>query len=267
MAGPNDGGGHPVDSEDFPETASQRRRRARRMIQALAQTYPDARWELDFSTPLELAVATILSARSTDAKINEITSALFARYRTADDYARADRDERESLIRSSGFFHNKATSLMRFGAALAERFDGEVPDALDALVSLPGVGRKTANVILGNAFGVPNQVSRAARCLCCRSFAALASHRTPRAPFDARGSPVIYAVFATGVPWWMMSWQGRQTMRVLRRILAMRVAHGGWPGPVGSWASLRIWCTCTLSGSWQSSHLPRRSRVMSSLRV
>lgn len=130
-------------------------RRARRMDRALAQAFPDAHCELDFTTPLELTVATILSAQSTDKRVNLTTPALFARYRTALDYAQADRAELENLIRPTGFFRNKATSLMRVGQALVERFDGEVPSTMAELVTLPGVGRKTANVILGNAFGIP----------------------------------------------------------------------------------------------------------------
>ena len=125
------------------------------MTRALALAYPDAHCELDFTTPLELAVATILSAQSTDKKINEVTPALFARYRTAADYAGANRAELEELIRPTGFFRNKATSLIGLGTALVERFDGEVPRKLEDLVTLPGIGRKTANVILGNAFGIP----------------------------------------------------------------------------------------------------------------
>lgn len=130
-------------------------RRARRMNRALGQAFPDVRCELDFTTPLELAVATILSAQSTDKRINLTTPALFARYRTALDYAQANRAELENLIRPTGFFRNKATSLIGLGQALVERFDGEVPATMGELVTLPGVGRKTANVILGNAFGVP----------------------------------------------------------------------------------------------------------------
>ena len=125
------------------------------MVRTLAVAYPDAHCELDFTTPLELAVATILSAQSTDKKINEVTPALFAKYRVAADYAGADRAELEELIRPTGFYRNKATSLIGLGAALVERFDGQVPATLAELVTLPGIGRKTANVILGNAFGVP----------------------------------------------------------------------------------------------------------------
>jgi endonuclease III len=130
-------------------------RRARRMNRELAQAFPDAHCELDFTTPLELAVATILSAQSTDKRVNLTTPALFVRYRTAVDYAQADRDELEAIIRPTGFFHNKATSLIGLGQALIERFEGELPSTMEELVTLPGVGRKTANVILGNAFDVP----------------------------------------------------------------------------------------------------------------
>ena len=130
-------------------------RRARRMNRALAQAFPHVYCELDFTNPLELTVATILSAQSTDKRVNLTTPALFARYRTARDYAGADRTELEELIRPTGFYRNKATALIKLGQALVERFDGEVPATMVDLVTLPGVGRKTANVILGNAFGVP----------------------------------------------------------------------------------------------------------------
>jgi endonuclease III len=130
-------------------------RRARRMNRKLAQAFPHVYCELDFTTPLELTVATILSAQSTDKRVNLTTPALFARYRTALDYAQADRDELENLIRPTGFYRNKAASLIGLGQALVERFDGDVPATMGELVTLPGVGRKTANVILGNAFGVP----------------------------------------------------------------------------------------------------------------
>ncbi|WP_036467623.1 endonuclease III [Mycobacterium genavense] len=125
------------------------------MNRTLAQAFPAAHCELDFRTPLELVVATILSAQSTDKRVNLTTPALFARYKSALDYAQADRDELENLIRPTGFFRNKATSLIGLGQALVERFDGEVPSTMDELVTLPGVGRKTANVVLGNAFGIP----------------------------------------------------------------------------------------------------------------
>ena len=130
-------------------------RRARRINRELAATYPDAHCELDFSTPLELLVATILSAQSTDKRVNIVTPALFARYPDAAAYAAADRTEMEDLIRSTGFFRAKTNSIVSLGQQLCERYDGAVPGRLKDLVTLPGVGRKTANVVLGNAFGVP----------------------------------------------------------------------------------------------------------------
>jgi endonuclease-3 len=137
------------------ETPLARTRRARRMSRILAETHPDAHCELDFGNPLELAVATILSAQCTDKRVNEVTPALFARYPTAADYAAADRAELEDLIRPTGFFRNKTNSLIGLGQALVAEHGGRVPATLDELVALPGIGRKTANVILGNAFGVP----------------------------------------------------------------------------------------------------------------
>ena len=137
------------------ETPLARTRRARRIDKILAETYPDAHCELDFSTPLELSVATILSAQSTDAGVNKVTPALFAKYPMAADYAAADRAELEEMIHSTGFFRAKTNSLIGLGQALVERYDGEVPPRLRDLVTLPGIGRKTANVILGNAFGIP----------------------------------------------------------------------------------------------------------------
>jgi endonuclease-3 len=130
-------------------------RRARRVNRELALLYPDAHCELDFGSPLELLVATILSAQTTDRRVNMVTPVLFSRYRTAADYAAADREELEKIIQSTGFFRAKANSLIGLGQALCERFGGEVPRRLKELDSLPGVGRKTANVVLGNAFGVP----------------------------------------------------------------------------------------------------------------
>lgn len=130
-------------------------RRARKIYRVLHERYPYARCELDFSTPLELLVATILSAQTTDVRVNLVTPVLFARYRTAADYAAADRAELEQIIVSTGFFRNKASALIKLGDTLVERFGGEVPGRLEDLVTLPGVGRKTANVVLGDAFGVP----------------------------------------------------------------------------------------------------------------
>ena len=131
------------------------KRRARRINKELGELYPDAHTELDFTTPLELSVATILSAQCTDRRVNEVTPTLFAKYRTAEDYAGASRAELEELIRSTGFFRNKTTSIIKLGQNLVERFDGEVPRNLKDAVTLPGFGRKTANVVLGNAYGIP----------------------------------------------------------------------------------------------------------------
>jgi endonuclease-3 len=130
-------------------------RRARRINRELALLYPDAHTELNFTSPLELLVATILSAQTTDKRVNIVTPVLFSRYRTAADYAAADRGEVEKIIQSTGFFRAKTTSLIGLGQALCDRFGGEVPPRLSDLVTLPGVGRKTANVVLGNAFGIP----------------------------------------------------------------------------------------------------------------
>jgi endonuclease-3 len=130
-------------------------RRARRMNRSLAQAFPHVHCELDFTNPLELTVATILSAQSTDKRVNLTTPVLFERYRAALDYAQADRAELEELIRPTGFYRNKANSLIRLGQELVARFDGKVPNTMDDLVTLPGVGRKTANVVLGNAFDIP----------------------------------------------------------------------------------------------------------------
>lgn len=130
-------------------------RRARRMNRTLELAFPHVYCELDYTNPLELTVATILSAQSTDKRVNLTTPALFAKYRSAREYAEAERSEVEALIRPTGFYRNKADSLIRLGRALVERFDGEVPRSIEELVTLPGVGRKTANVILGNAFAVP----------------------------------------------------------------------------------------------------------------
>lgn len=138
-----------------PESASALVRRARKMNRILGETYPDAHCELDFTTPLQLLVATILSAQSTDRRVNTVIPHLFRRYPDAASLAAADRAELEELIRPTGFFRAKTDSLIRLGAALEQDFDGQVPGRLDQLVTLPGVGRKTANVVLGDAFGVP----------------------------------------------------------------------------------------------------------------
>lgn len=129
--------------------------RARRIDALLAAQYPDARCELDYRSPFELLVATVLSAQCTDVRVNEVTPALFAEFPTAASMAGASRERLEELIRPTGFFRAKTESLLGLSKALVERFGGEVPSRLDDLVTLRGVGRKTANVVLGNAFGVP----------------------------------------------------------------------------------------------------------------
>jgi endonuclease III len=131
------------------------RKRASKIYRILGATYPDAHCELDFKTPLELLVATVLSAQCTDKRVNMVTPALFRKYQSAAAFASANRAELETMIASTGFFRTKANSIIGLGQKLCDEHGGEVPADLDALVSLPGVGRKTANVVLGNAFGVP----------------------------------------------------------------------------------------------------------------
>jgi len=137
------------------ESLDAKRARARKIIRALKKAYPDAKIALDFSNPLELLVATILAAQCTDERVNRVTPALFAKYRTARDWAQADLGALERLIHSTGFFRAKARAIVGMARALVERHGGEVPRTRDALTALPGVGLKTANVILGNAFGEP----------------------------------------------------------------------------------------------------------------
>src|SRR5215207_793346 len=138
-----------------PESPLALVRRARRINRELALVYPDAHCELDFTSPFELLVATVLSAQTTDVRVNMVTPTLFAKYPTARDLAGADRENVETIIQSTGFFRAKTQAIMGLSRAIVERFDGEVPERLKDLVTLPGVGRKTANVVLGNAFGVP----------------------------------------------------------------------------------------------------------------
>lgn len=130
-------------------------RRARKTHRVLAETYPEAGCELDFRSPFELLVATVMSAQTTDRRVNSVTPALFAAFPDAHAMAGAPRAEIESIIRPTGFFRAKTDSLLGLSAALIERYDGEVPGRLVDLVTLPGVGRKTANVVLGDAFNVP----------------------------------------------------------------------------------------------------------------
>jgi endonuclease-3 len=124
------------------------------VVARLKAEFPDARTELDWKNPLELLVATMLSAQTTDVQVNRVTQTLFAKYRTAEDYAHADPTELEEDIRPTGFYRNKARSLRNMADVLVDEHGGEVPSTMQQLVALPGVGRKTANVVLGNAFGV-----------------------------------------------------------------------------------------------------------------
>jgi len=135
------------------ESRDAKRARARKIIRALKRAYPDAKIALDFSNPLELLVATILSAQCTDERVNLVTPALFAKYASARDWAKADLATLERLVHSTGFFRAKARAIVGMARALVEHHGGEVPQTRDALTALPGVGLKTANVILGNAFG------------------------------------------------------------------------------------------------------------------
>ena len=131
------------------------RNRAKKIIRILSKEIPDASIALKFSNPLQLLIATILSAQCTDVKVNQVTPDLFKKYRTAKDFAESNLATLEEEIRPTGFYRNKAKSLQKCCQELAKRFGGEVPKTLDDLVTLPGVGRKTANVLLGNAFGIP----------------------------------------------------------------------------------------------------------------
>ncbi|MEU2084816.1 endonuclease III [Streptomyces albus] len=138
-----------------PESQESKAERAARINDALAEVYYYAHPELDFENPFELLVATVLSAQTTDLRVNQTTPALFAKYPTPEDMAAADPEELEELIRPTGFFRSKAKSLLGLSAALRDDFGGTVPGTVEELVKLPGVGRKTAFVVLGNAFGVP----------------------------------------------------------------------------------------------------------------
>lgn len=137
------------------ETPAARRGRAGRILRALARAYPDARIALHYTTPLELLVATILSAQCTDERVNQVTPTLFRKYRSAADYAAAPAGRLEAEVRSTGFYRAKARALRSMAAALVRDHGGEVPASREALTTLPGVGLKTANVVLGNAFGQP----------------------------------------------------------------------------------------------------------------
>lgn len=127
--------------------------RIKEIISVLKKDYPKPKLALDFSNPLEMLIATILSAQATDIKVNEVTKDLFGKYKTACDYAEADRTELENDIRPTGFYHNKAKYLQEACKLIEEKFDGKVPDTMEGLISLPGVARKTANIVISNAFG------------------------------------------------------------------------------------------------------------------
>ena len=135
------------------ESPAERRARTRKIVARLRREFPEAKCALDHASPLQLLVATILSAQCTDVRVNMVTPALFAKYHTAAEYAAADPEQFQREIQSTGFFRNKTKSILGMAHALVERHGGQVPDTMDALVALPGVGRKTANVVLGNAFG------------------------------------------------------------------------------------------------------------------
>ena len=130
-------------------------KRARKINGILGEVFPEAKCELDFKNPLQLLVATVLSAQCTDKRVNQVTPALFKKYPTVEKLASAPRADLEEAIKSTGFYRNKATSIHGLASAILEKHNGKVPGDMDSLVKLPGVGRKTANVVLGNAFGVP----------------------------------------------------------------------------------------------------------------
>lgn len=146
-----DGGAGP--DRERPRTSEARRELAAKLAPILADTYPDTTISLDYSNPLELLVATILSAQCTDERVNRVTKELFRRYETAKDYAEADREELEEAIRSTGFYRNKAKHIQGMADRLVGKHDGRVPDTMEELTRLSGVARKTANVVLTNAFG------------------------------------------------------------------------------------------------------------------
>ncbi len=131
------------------------RTRVKKIIAKLEKEYPDARLALNFSSPLELLIALILAAQCTDKRVNEVTAGLFSRYRTAADYANESQEMLEDAVRSTGFYRQKATAIRTCCRQIVDRFGGEVPRDLDSLLTLTGVGRKTANILRGNAFGIP----------------------------------------------------------------------------------------------------------------
>ncbi len=139
----------------MPESQEHKKARAEAIIRALQKAYPDAKCALDFTTPFELLTATILAAQCTDAQVNKVTKTLFRKYRSPEDYVKVPAEELEKDIYTTGFFRAKARSLQACSRDLIAKHNGEVPATMEALVALKGVGRKTANVVLGNAFGTP----------------------------------------------------------------------------------------------------------------
>lgn len=140
------------------ESQEQKKKRSDKIVKELSHEYADAKCSLDFKSPLQLLIATILSAQCTDARVNKTTPALFKRYKTAQDFANANITELEELIRSTGFYKNKAKNIKACCQQLVEKYNSRLPQTMDELHALPGVGRKTANVVLGNAFGIPGMV-------------------------------------------------------------------------------------------------------------
>ncbi len=141
-------------TSDQTQASAAERQRAEQIVAGLRQLYPDAKCSLDFTTPLELLVATMLSAQCTDERVNQVTKSLFTKYRSAQDYASADPETLEQDVKQTGFYRNKAKHIREAAQMLVERYGGEVPQAMDELIALPGVARKTANVVMGNAYGV-----------------------------------------------------------------------------------------------------------------
>lgn len=156
-----------------------KKNRARTILRGLARDYPDATCSLNYENPLQLTVATILSAQCTDERVNLVTAKLFKSYRTPAHYADAGPGELEQEIRSTGFFNNKAKSLRGLGQGLIERFDGQVPQTMEELLTLPGVARKTANVVLGNAFDIASGITVDTHVFRLSHRLGLSSQKTP----------------------------------------------------------------------------------------
>jgi len=149
-----------TDCQDMKEQkkSNRQQKRMKEILKLLKKTYPEARCQLSYSDPFQLLVSTVLSAQCTDARVNQVTPVLFARFRTPQELAGADLSEIEKIIRPTGFYRNKARSLKEIACILVKNYEGCVPAEMDELIKLRGVGRKTANVVLGNAFGIPGLV-------------------------------------------------------------------------------------------------------------